>query len=382
MSLPSAGPGLRRPTHRMPTPFPGETQRLLLDLLIAPKPDPDAFSRWAGHVDIQRLDEGTAGLLPALYLRLSQSGIEHPWMAIMRGWYRRTLYRNRLLVHRTLEQMDLLRSAGIDCLVLNGMAVSSLYYRDFGVRPIASAGLLIGESIDRGTIAAILTRASGMRLTGRALHADTYADADDFQFDLHWHLSPELAYAGSSRGLWQRAQPIALEERAYRTLGAEDHVVHGLIDGLRPREVSLPHWILDIATVSAAAPAFDWERLTSVCQEMAVGRLASGGLAFLSSAGYAPKDAGRAAEVLARTREPWSDRLLFDGILRQRGLIFSCLRPWLIYSRLARLEYRRRGPADFIRFLARLWGLPGGRKVPRAAVGRIAARLRTSMWAS
>jgi hypothetical protein len=68
--------------------------------------------------------------------------------------------------------------------------------------------LLITATVERCDVMAILKKGSRARLTGRRLHADTYVDAEGFEYDLHWYLLPELTFAGSSAGLWQRAQPM------------------------------------------------------------------------------------------------------------------------------------------------------------------------------
>ena len=369
--------------RRLWSPLPDGNQRRLIELLLASRPDAEMLARWADDVDIQALDDGSARLLPALYLKLTAAGIDHPWLPIMRGWYRRTLYRNRLLVHRGLDLVDRLAARGIPCLLLKGASIASLYYRDLGARPMGDVDLLIAEGAARAEVMAILrgdgrTDGRRMRFAGRSLHADTYVDADGFEYDLHWHLLPEIAYAGSTRGLWQRAQPIALEGRVWRTLSAEDHALHGLIHGMRMSDVPPLRWIADIAAISAA-PGFDWKRVVAGCSELSVGRPAGEGLCFLLAAGYADPGAAAAAAALARMPERWSDRFLFDGLLRPPGLVYSTLRPWLIYRRLARLDRRPTGPVDFVRFLARLWNLRGGREVPKAAMARVAGKLKASL---
>lgn len=78
--------------RRLWSPLPDGNQRRLIELLLASRPDAEMLARWADDVDIQALDDGSARLLPALYLKLTAAGIDHPWLPIMRGWYRRTLY--------------------------------------------------------------------------------------------------------------------------------------------------------------------------------------------------------------------------------------------------------------------------------------------------
>ena len=64
--------------RRLWSPLPDYNQRRLIELLLASRPDAEMLARWADDVDIQALDDGSARLLPALYLKLTAAGIDHP----------------------------------------------------------------------------------------------------------------------------------------------------------------------------------------------------------------------------------------------------------------------------------------------------------------
>jgi len=110
----------------------------MLRLVLAPAIEADGLEAWANSVDLQKLDEGSVRLLPALYLRLAAAGIDHPWLPIMRGWYRRSLYRNRVIVHRGLALVKDLEQQGVASLLLKGCPLGMLYYGDLGARPMAA----------------------------------------------------------------------------------------------------------------------------------------------------------------------------------------------------------------------------------------------------
>ena len=150
-------------------PLPSATQLRLLRLILAPSIEPDALDAWTASVDLPTLDEGSVRFLPALYLRLTGAGIGHPWLPIMRGWYRRTLYRNRLTTHRGLELVGLLENQGVACLLLKGCPLVALYYGDAGVRPMGDFDLLFHDATPRGRIQEIMTGPAGMRLKNRFL---------------------------------------------------------------------------------------------------------------------------------------------------------------------------------------------------------------------
>jgi hypothetical protein len=359
------------------SPLPTATQLRLLRLVLAPNVDVGALDAWTRSVDLNDLDEGSVRLLPALYLRLADGGIDHPWLAIMRGWYRRTLYRNRLIIHRGLDLVEHLESQGVASLLLKGCPLTAVYYRDPGARPMGDFDILIGEPASRRQVEEILLGSGRARLKNRSLHADTYTDRDGFEYDLHWYLLPELAVAGWSRGLWTRAQDISIEGRRLRTLAAEDHLFHALIHGMRVSDVPPLRWIVDVATIVEKVGPVDWLRIAEYAEQRAIANPVAQGLGFLLDSGILGEAAKGAQAALAAA--PQTDRLLFACLMRRPSLAFRALRPWLLYRRLARLSNaaglprRERG---FARFLVELWNLDSRREIPRALWHKILTRLR------
>jgi hypothetical protein len=357
--------------------LPDQDQLRLLRLVLAPGIPEAALAAWASRVDPQKLDEGSARLLPALHRRLTAAGIDHPWLPMMRAAYRRTLYRNRVTIHRGLALADALQDQGMASLLLKGSPLIALYYGDPGLRPMGDVDLLIGESVSRRQVEDFLTGSGRARLRDRNLHADTYVDGDGFEYDVHWHLVPELAVAGSSRELWERAQDVVIEGRRFRTLSAQDHVFHALIHGLRASGVPPLRWIVDTAVIAGKLPSFDWLLLAGQAKRSEMTVPVACGLGFLLDQEFLGDGAKAALAALALA--PAKDRRLFVGLMRPPGLAFRCLRPWLLYRRLARLA--RSGDASrprlgFARFLADLWNLETRREIPKFLWSSFRARQR------
>src|SRR5579871_124220 len=135
-------------------PLPNATQLRLLRLVLSPSLNRDALDAWTASVDLRTLDGGSVRLLPGLYQRLNEAGIDHPWLPIMRGWYRRSLYRNRLIIHRGLDLVGALESRGVRTLLLKGCPLVALYYKDPGTRPMGDFDLLVDETLQRREVEA------------------------------------------------------------------------------------------------------------------------------------------------------------------------------------------------------------------------------------
>jgi hypothetical protein len=360
--------------RRLWSPLPTPMQLLLLHLVLAAKLDRERLVSWSWTQNMETLDEGSRRLLPSLYLRLRAEGLDHPWLRAMESLHRRSFYRNRLLLRRALGAVSALAGEGIPSLLLKGVAIGPRYYTDLGERPMGDVDIMVPEGTLPAAVERLLKVELGMTLRDRALHAHTYLDGDGFEYDVHWHLLPELAYPGSSRSFWDYASPIELGGQSCLTLAPEDHVFHLLTHGLRVSDVPPLRWIVDTVLVVRRTPRFDWRRLVDQTRRNAAAGPVLRGLSFLTAEGLL---GGEATEALAGVKglaDRWQDRYIFAGQEREPSLPYSASRPFLLYGRLKRLAGNDRQPR-FPQFLAALWDLESPRKIPAAALGRLGAKL-------
>jgi hypothetical protein len=360
--------------RRIWTPYPTPIQLRLLHLVLSAELDPDDLLSWTKAVSGQRLDQGSRSLLPSLYLRLEAEGLDHPWLAAMQRMHRRTFYRNRLLIHRALGAVSALAAKGISALLLKGAAIGPGYYTDLGARAMGDVDIMVPEGTPPVAVERLLRGELGMKLRNRALHAHTYLDGAGFEYDIHWYLLPELAFAGSTRSFWESAEPIELEGQSCRTLCPEDHVFHLLVHGLRISDVSPLRWIVDTVTVLRRSPGFDWQRLVQQASRTAVVTPVVRGLSFLMGECFLSGDAADTLAAVEALAERWQDRYIFAGQMREPSLVYSASRPFLLYSRLQRLGGKG-CQSSFSGFLAALWDLESPRKIPRAALEKLGAKL-------
>ncbi len=103
----------------------------------------DAWRRWLASVDVENVDAGSFRLLPLLYRNLSRYQVNDPLMAQLKGVHRQSWYRNQLLFRRTAAILRALNDDGIATLILKGIPLSLLYYKDDAVRPMADADILV-----------------------------------------------------------------------------------------------------------------------------------------------------------------------------------------------------------------------------------------------
>ncbi|HUA77980.1 MAG TPA: nucleotidyltransferase family protein, partial [Acetobacteraceae bacterium] len=338
-------------------------QRQLMRLALAPAFDPEAFAHWSGAVELARLDEGTRRLLVFLYPRLLAAGGRHPWLPALQRMHMHSVLRNRMLMHLGLRLVDRLARSGVPALLLKGAALAPVYYDDAGQRPMSDFDFMVPASTPQHLVERLLTSDGPMRLRDRALHAHTYLDEHGTQFDIHWHVTPELAYAGFSRRLWERAERMRLGQATAMTLRAEDHMIHLLVHGMRVSMVAPLRWVVDAAMILRRRPAFDWRLVAATARAGAIEVPIARGLSYLVAEGIAGGHAAAALADLEAARGRRSERYLFLGQMRRPSRLYSLLRPILLFRRLSRLEGEI-AAAGFARFLVCLWDLDRRRQIP------------------
>ena len=124
--------------------WPDEIQQQLLKATIFQGKDCiRAWNHWINSADIDHLDPGSFRLFPLLYKNLISNGIDHPLLTRLKGIYKKTWYKNQMLLHQVQHVLSAFDAAGIDTLLMKGMALSLLYYKDLGVRSMLDFDILI-----------------------------------------------------------------------------------------------------------------------------------------------------------------------------------------------------------------------------------------------
>ncbi len=159
----------------------------------------------------------------------------------LRQAYRLYTLQARRQEPRIVQAITLLRSAGVEPLLVKGWAVARLY-PERGLRPYGDIDLCVRPEQHAVAVAALAAPAAGTVVV-----------------DLHKGL-PEL-HRPSLDDVYERSQLVSLGEIDVRTLGPEDHLRYMCIHMLR-HGAYRALWLCDIAVVLEYLPKdFDWEYL-------------------------------------------------------------------------------------------------------------------------
>ncbi|HEX8291585.1 MAG TPA: nucleotidyltransferase family protein, partial [Pyrinomonadaceae bacterium] len=111
--------------------WPDPGQELLLRAALLRGDDAlRAWRQWKRGNDVNEIDTGSYRLLPLLYANLREAACEDELTGLLKGVYRNAWYKNQLLFHHAAAVLSFLRRAGVETIVLKGIALTRLYYRD------------------------------------------------------------------------------------------------------------------------------------------------------------------------------------------------------------------------------------------------------------
>lgn len=248
--------------------WPTSDQTLLLQAtLLRDRAAGRALEQWRSRVDLGRLDRGSHRLLPLLYQRLLKDAATDPLVPRLREVYDRAVSQNTLLIDAAAGAIRALDAAGIDTVLLKGMALIAGRFAAPGERPMADCDLLVPEA-QAFAARDVLVR-EGWRLEGRMdagllsiRHAVGFRSPSGHQVDLHWHVLADCCQSGADVDFWRAVQPATLNGTATHTLCAADMVLHACVHGLRWSVVPPLRWATDaLMVIRAVDPAVDWERV-------------------------------------------------------------------------------------------------------------------------
>ena len=249
--------------------WPTRGQELLLQAALCPPEQAgDAFAKWLRVNDPYDLDEGSRRLLPLAHRNLRRAGVETCFDDLLwRAWVEAS-GRNQVLL-RTLERVLAdLHDAGVPTLVLKGAALTVLYYRDRGARPMADLDVMVPREFAGRTLELLGADGWQVELPWRNRPVDQllrmrHAVAllrDDDELDLHWHaLAPSIGTELDTE-LWNASVPLAIEGQPTRALAPADQLLHGFVHGLRYNPVPGCRWIADAhVVITSSGDALDWD---------------------------------------------------------------------------------------------------------------------------
>jgi hypothetical protein len=384
--------GLRqRLTRRLGVVWPNHEQSLVLQAIFAqPEQARAAFLAWRGTLDITGpFDQAVMRLLPLLYLRMLEIGLNDPLMGRLKGVYRRAWSDTHALFHGTAPALSALRNAGIDTMLLKGVQMVLCHYRNFGGRPMADIDIAVRfddvEAAVRALTLAGWTSAAPISRDHLAFrHAAEFRGPDGHAIDLHWHMLFTNCCARADALFWHDAQPVIFRDIATSAPSPTLALLHTLTHGMEPNTETPIRWIADALTLLRdPQAAVDWPLFCRTAETLGLSHRVLLALTYLRDC-HAQEIPAPALHALSRARRTPAEALDLAVMTRRsrrpRPVVVD--RILLVVAEYCRLARLRSGPAAMAmipRFVRYRLGIVSWRSFIRYRLWRLKQGLRQAL---
>ena len=366
----------------------GEQELLLRAALLKGKDALDAWREWKAGVDIDRLDAGSLRLLPLLYRNLRNHGIEDPLMKTFRGVHRYIWYKNRIIFHNLASLLDSFHDEKIETILLKGVALILLYYKDYGLRYLGDFDLLVPTEQAGAAIQMLLRLGwtpegrSAESLTGPFIssrHSHHFRNHAEQVCDLHWHVLTESSWPNADDDFWEGAVSISFDGVSTRALNPSDQLFHVCGHGAKWNPIPPLRWAADAMAILNAAPSeINWGRFIDRARKLRLILPARDTMNYLRNVLEAPIPPAvlQDMEDLPVSRGERIEYQLKTKPDDRSGPLLRFRLRYYEYLRSAGSAGRRCKWIGFPVFLQHLWGLDHLWQVPFCVIYRGVRRIR------
>jgi hypothetical protein len=343
-----------------------------------------AYREWTARVDVDALDYGSQRLLPLLYRRLRHLGVESAHAGKFKGAYRQALYRNTITLRHAVDALRVLRSAGIDALVLKGVAMVAVYYRELGVRPMSDFDILVRPEGVRRVIEVLegkrWSRRRGPPFTDGFFtvhYGWPFRHVSGAELDLHWYLLDQSCAPDADAELWPAARAVEVGGYPVRVLNPADQLLHVCVHGAEWDRVPNLRWVADaVVILKQSADDVDWSRLVSQAKRHGVVVPMQATLGYLRDRFDAPVP-DRALRELRAAPTTSQQRMEFRWRAAPPRRLHPLLKVWFGYLRDRQAWPESAGPwfVAWPGYLQRRWGTASPWQLPGAGLLLLAEEL-------
>ena len=308
------------------SPFPNVAQTQVLTVIFAPEAKARAaFGAWRASADLRgHFDPEVFRLLPLLYLRLSELGIDDDLMPRLKGVYRHAWVRNHQLFYDTVKALAALGQAGIPILVLKGAPLALVSYSKPAARPMDDLDIAVPKECRAEAIRVLQTEGWTAPRLDRGVrsvyHATPFHNGRGMELDLHWHIMAETSGKPVEARFWETARLFDFNGVPAQMIDPALALVHVLVHGLRTNPEPPVRWVADALTLIRRNPGLDWDLLVEFARTAEVTQRTRLGLVFVHRGFDAPIPS-ETLNTLATLRPSLLERVETAAVLFEtRGL--------------------------------------------------------------
>jgi len=325
--------------------WPTKTQLSLLEILflLPANKRAGAWKKFTQTHSLYILEAGAARLLPFMFKKLTS---EHPHSEIaqcelLKGIWRKSYFENAMKMKHVLQITSQLKDAGIDVVLLKGLANAQPLYEDLGSRPMSDVDVLITpEHMARAHSLLMengwnsLKKPTPDRL--RFAYGNTYRHTTGGMLDVHWrpgeYFSSDI-YDPSDLG---NMETVQLMNSEWKTLSPTLNLFCTIMHGVEWNHLSPVRWVADALLILHKFRArIDWQEMHRLARKYHCLSQLAMGLKFLTS--YDDFTASLPQELQTAIHTNYDDDLLMRIRLRPRNVLASFEEAWTTIE-----QFRRR----------------------------------------
>ena len=342
--------------------WPTYEQELLLKTIVCEDKDAlDNWKKWRARIDFRTIDVGSQRLFPLLYKRIISLGITDSLTPKLKGFYKLSWSKNQLLFHKAMPILSELNNSNIKTIILKGSALTLLYYKDIGLRPMVDFDILVKKQDIPKTIDILKKNnwkpnPSNIKNSFYWTNAHEFKNEGAFKIDLHWNLLSECL-CKTDNNFWDLAKPASFNNIPVYVLEPVDQLLQICIHGAKWNIIPPCRWVIDAITIiNNDGDNIDWDRIVFQSKKFYVSKIIYETLSYLKQ-NYAALIPTSTTDTLSN--EPLSKLENMEYKTRhcaynKIGIIRALCLHYLSYLRS---NTKPHSFTNFITFLKNLWGI-------------------------
>ena len=226
-----------------------------------------AWDQWQATHDLDLADTESYALLPQVYKNLQNQGVEDNLFKKVKGIYRHTWCKNRLLVEEMVLLLRSLEEIGISTLTLNGTMMSTAFTSDFGLYPLEKGEIVIPN----GKIVETIKCLQRLGWSSWVPVPESYLgkkgtlpckNSKGHHCVIRCHVLENYLQPAAEQYFGSHRSETQWEESHIHVLTPTAHLLKLLVDGAGYAGGVTPRWVTDVyRTISLHPSDIDWKEL-------------------------------------------------------------------------------------------------------------------------
>lgn len=345
----------------------------------------DAWRTWISTTDFDDIEYESFRMIGLIYNNLSKAGAQEPNLARMKGIFRRTWYKNQVLLNRLVDVVRLFRENNIDLLVIKGAPISLLYYENSGSRQMYDLDILVHP--DDAVRAIRLLESAGWEMLVSpsydlnssclsANYATHLKDDNGIELDLHWFATKSCRFRSADSNFWTRSVPVEMKGEIAKTLDATGHLLHICVHGVASHNTSALRWVTDALIILKADANIDWSYLEAEINRRQLYRLMEEALRYLRDVFGAPIPDDMLDRIHGQGKQKRQALELWASTRIEKYSFAAIASLWVTYARREQGDGVGATMRGFSQFLKCVWEVDSSRELPLIALKKFSRRFK------